>query len=69
MIGLVWVAVFGAYIFVIPEATTFEDRTTCEKFGAEMSSRAADYARGRFKLDWSIDVHVEFQCHANGQPA
>lgn len=69
MIGLVWIAAFGANVAVLGEVTTFPDRAACEQFGRQMAPRAADYARGMFKLNWSINVVVEFHCAVNGQPA
>ena len=69
MIGLMLVAVFGVNIALLSETTTFKDRVECEAFAKTMAPRTADYARGKFNLDWSDEVHIEHQCFAKGQPA
>ena len=69
MIGLVWLAAFGLNVAIITEETTFKDMAECTAFGETMASRAADYARGMYRLDWSYPVQIEFHCAANGQPA
>ncbi|HWV44109.1 hypothetical protein [Pseudorhodoplanes sp.] len=53
----------------IPESTTFKDRAACEAFGAEMTPRLQDWARGRLNADWNIEVRSAFRCEPAGDPA
>lgn len=68
MAELVWFAVFLNIAVPFNETTKFKDVDACEKFGAEMAPRAADYIRGALKLDWDDKIKIDFICAMPGQP-
>lgn len=53
----------------IPESTRFDSQQSCEKFGADMAPRLADWVRGALRAEWSHPVRVEFKCEPDGRPA
>ena len=69
MIEMIWIAAFGFNVVLVPEDTKFKDMAACERFGREMAPRTADYTRGVFKLDWNVNVQIEFHCAVGGTPA
>ena len=53
----------------VDEKIKFQDLDQCEKFGAEMSPRIADWFRGARGEDWDYPVRVRFKCQLSGEAA